>query len=189
MRRIFVPLLLLIMAAAGQPALAAGAKAGPLGTNVEMPFLIAPMSKDGKLLGYAYISSKMVTPSPAATIAVREKLAFIQDAFVRDVNGAPISKTDDPRAVDEALLNARLVAVARRIAGSDKVVSMVFIAVQFAPLHPGESTVDPAATSEGATAAGDAVPATTQDENKGQADTSAGASSPATPKQAPNATH
>jgi hypothetical protein len=176
------------MAAAGQPALAAGAKAGPLGTNVEMPFLIAPMSKDGKLLGYAYISSKMVTPSPAATIAVREKLAFIQDAFVRDVNGAPISKTDDPRAVDIELLNARLVAVARRIVGSDRVVSMAFIAVQFAPLHPGESTVSPAAPSEGA-GAGDAVSAPAQHENKGQTDASAAASSPATSKPAQDATH
>ena len=189
MRRIFVPLLLLVMAAAGQPAVAAGAKAGPLGTNVEMPFLIAPMSKDGKLLGYAYISSKMVTPSPAATIAVREKLAFIQDAFVRDVNAEPISKADDPRAVDETLLNARLVAVARRIVGSDKVVSMAFIAVQFAPLHPGDSTVNPAAPSEGAPGPGDAVSAPAQDENKGQTDTSAAASSPATSKPAPNATH
>jgi len=57
-----------------------------------MPFLIAPMSKDGKLLGYAYISSKLVASSPGATIAVREKLAFIQDAFVRDVNAKPSAR-------------------------------------------------------------------------------------------------
>ena len=189
MRRIFIPLLLLVMAAAGQPAHAAGAKEGAPGTNIEMPFLIAPMSKDGKLLGYAYISSKMVASSPAAAIGVREKLAFIQDAFVRDVNAEPVSKADDPRAVDMELLNTRLVAVARRIAGSDKVVNMVFIAVQFAPLHPSESTVDPTAPSTGDAGAGDAAPAPTQDGNKGQADTSAKASDPATSKQAPNATH
>ncbi len=189
MRRILIPFLLFVLAALGQPAQAAGAKAGPLGTNVEMPFLIAPMSKDGKLLGYAYISSKLVASSPGATIAVREKLAFIQDAFVRDVNAKPISKADDPRAVDTELLNARLVAVARRIAGSDKVVRMVFIAVQFAPLHPSESTVDPTAPSAGATGAGGVAPAPTQDENKGQADTSAAASDPATSKPPPNASH
>jgi hypothetical protein len=140
MRRIFLPLLLLVLAVAGQPALAAGAKAGAPGTNVEMPFLIAPMSKDGKLLGYAYISSKMVTSSPGAAIAVRKKLAFIQDAYVRDVNAQPVSKADDPRAVDETLLNARLVDAAKRIVGSDKVVRMIFVVVQFTPLHPGETT-------------------------------------------------
>jgi hypothetical protein len=184
MRRILVPLLLLVLAA---PAPAAGVKAGAPGTNVEMPFLIAPMSKDGKLLGYAYISSKMVTSSPAATISVREKLAFIQDAFVRDVSAKPIGKADDPRAVDTELLNARLVAVARRIAGSDKVVRMMFIAVQFAPLHPGESTVDLAAPSERAPAASNAAPA--QEQNKGQTDASAAAPAPATSKPAQDATH
>jgi hypothetical protein len=189
MRRILVLLLLLVLAVAGQPALAAGAKTGAPGTNVEMPFLIAPMSKDGKLLGYAYISSKMVASSQAAAIGVREKLAFIQDAFVRDVYAKPISKADDPRAVDTALLNARLVAAARRIVGSDKVVSMIFIAVQFAPLHPGETTPNPAPPSERAPGANGAAPAPTQDQNNGQTDASAAAPAPATSKPAQDATH
>ena len=184
MHRILVPLLLLVTVAMGQPAQAAGVKEGAPGTNVEMPFLIAPMSKDGKLLGYAYISSKMVTSSPGAAIAVRNKLAFIQDAYVRDVNAQPIAKADDPRAVDETLLNARLVAAARRIVGSDKVVSMVFIAVQFAPLHPGETTPNPAPPSEGTAAA---VP--TQDQNNGQTDASGAAPAPATSKPAQDVTH
>ena len=187
MRRIFIPLLLLVMAAAGQPAHAAGAKEGAPGTNVEMPFLIAPMSKDGKLLGYAYISSKMVASSPAAAIGVREKLAFIQDAFVRDVNAEPVSKADDPTAVDETLLNARLIAAARRIMGSDKVVSMVFIAVQFMPLHPSETTAIPAPPSAAAPGASAAAPV--QDQNKDQTGTSAAAASPATSKPAQDATH
>jgi hypothetical protein len=189
MRRILLLFLLLVLAAMGQPALAAGATAGAPGTNVEMPFLIAPMSKDGKLLGYAYISSKMVASSPAAAIGVREKLAFIQDAFVRDVNAEPVCKADDPRAVDTALLNARLVAAAGRIVGSDKVVSMVFIAIQFAPLHPGESTLNLVPPSERAPGASNAAPAPTQDRNNGQTDTSAAASTPATSKPAQNATH
>jgi hypothetical protein len=187
MRRILVSFLLFILAVAGQPALAAGAKEGAPGTNVEMPFLIAPMSKDGKLLGYAYISSKMVTTSPAASIGVREKLAFIQDAFVRDVNAEPICTADDPRAVDTALLNARLVAAAGRIVGSDKVVRMAFIAIQFAPLHPSESTVNLATPSEEAAAASAAAPA--QDQNKTQTGAAAVASSPATSKPAQGASH
>ena len=72
MRRILVPLLLLAFVV--QPAPAAGAKEGAPGTNVEMPFLMAPMSKDGKLLGYTYITSKLVASSQSAAINVREKL-------------------------------------------------------------------------------------------------------------------
>ena len=189
MRRILVPLLLLVLAVAGQPGLAAGAKEGAPGTNVEMPFLIAPMSKDGKLLGYAYISSKMVATSPSASIAVREKLAFIQDAFVRDVNAEPICKADDPRAVDTALLNSRLIAIARRVVGSDKVVRMVFVAVQFAPLHPSESTENLAPPPKDAPGASAAAPAPAQDQNKAQTNAAAAASSPATSKPAQGATH
>ena len=72
------------------PAFAGEKAASEPGTHVEMPFLIAPMSADGKLLGYAYISSKLATATPQASVEVRDKLAFIQDAFVRDVNAAPM---------------------------------------------------------------------------------------------------
>ena len=178
MRRI--PALLLLLALLVPPAAAATVKEGPPGTNVEMPYLIAPMSKDAKLLGYAYISSKMVTSSASAAIAVRDKLAFIQDAFVREVNRAPIGKTDDPTAVDRDVLNERLVAAAQRIVGNDKVVGMVFIAVQYAPLHPSGSTVNQPTQAQ----AGAATPAA-QDQNKSQTD----AAAPATSNPRPSATH
>src|SRR5258707_4695300 len=90
-------LLLAVWAAA--PACAAE-KAGDPGTNVDMPFLIAPMSKDGKLLGYAYISSRLVASSQRAALDIRDKIAFIQDALVRDVNAVPVSRASDPTAVD-----------------------------------------------------------------------------------------
>jgi hypothetical protein len=131
----------------------------------------------------------LVASSPSGSIAVREKLAFIQDAFVRDVNAEPICKPDDPRAVDETLLNARLVAIAKRIVGNDKVVSMVFIAVQFAPLHPSESTINQAPASEGGPGASAAAPAPNQDQNNGQTDASGMAAVPATSKPAQDATH
>jgi hypothetical protein len=124
------------------PAFAADApkKEEEPGTHVEMPFLIAPMSQDGKLLGYAYISSKLVSSSQSASVEIRDKLAFIQDAFVRDVNAAPIGKASDPKSVDTALLADRLVADARRVVGASKVASITFKQIQFAPLHPSSAT-------------------------------------------------
>lgn len=117
------------------------------GSTVEMPFLVAPMSQDGKLLGYAYISSKLICASPSACIDVREKLAFIQDANVRDVNAHSIAQANDPTAVDRDLLNARLTANAKRLVGDNKVVNMVFGDIKYAPLHPSESTAGLMSTS------------------------------------------
>ena len=193
MRRIFICLLVLACAVAVRPAMAAGAKEGAPGTNVEMPFLIAPMSNGGKLLGYTYISSKLVASSQSAAIDVREKLAFIQDAFVRDVNGDSIAKPDDPTAVDAALLNARLIDDARRIVGNSKVVSMVFVRMEFAPLHPTESTLNQVAPPERAPGGSEAAATTAATPNQNQNGATnavpAGASGPATSKPEKDAQH
>ncbi|MBV8976442.1 MAG: hypothetical protein JO261_09115 [Alphaproteobacteria bacterium] len=137
MRRLILAAVLLPLSAAAADKPAPGEQPG---THVEMPFLIAPMSVAGKLQGYAYISSKLVSASPGASVAIREKLAFIQDAFVRDVNVAPIGKAADPLAVDTVLLGARLLADARRIVGASQVVAIAFTQIQFSPLHPAPTT-------------------------------------------------
>ncbi len=139
MRRSLISLLILALLAGPVWAAGAGKKPEP-GTTVEMPYLMAPMSQDGKLLGYAYISSKLVCTSLDACTGIRDKLAFIQDAFVREVNSRPISLASDPTAVDRDLLNARLTANAKRIVGDGKVANMVFLDIKFAPLRPSEST-------------------------------------------------
>jgi hypothetical protein len=153
MRRILAALTVLAFTApaalAAQPD-----KAGAPGTNVEMPYLIAPLTKDGKLLGYAYIQSHLVASSQTAALEIGDKLAFIQDAFVRDVNGAPIGKAENPTAVDIDALNARLTADAQRIVGAQKVDHMDFTdgrgkaTVQTVPLHPDGTTLNMVPPSE-----------------------------------------
>ena len=133
---------LFVAALAAAPAFAD--KAPEPGTQVEMPYLIAPMVIEDRLVAYAYISSKVVAASPSAAILIRDRLAFIQDAYVRDVNGLPIAKADDPRTVDMPGLTARLLADARRIVGQDKVSSVEIIRVQFAPVKEGDQTEPPA---------------------------------------------
>jgi hypothetical protein len=107
------------------------------GTSVEMPYLIAPVVVDGALTSNAYVSSKVIAASPAATIVVRDKLPFIQDAYVRDVNSMPIGKSNDPATVDVPALTARLLADAKRIAGPNLVSSIEIIRIQIAPLRAG----------------------------------------------------
>jgi hypothetical protein len=117
-----------------------GTKEGAPGTNVDMPFLMAPMTGvDGKLSGYAYISSRLTASSDTFALAVRDRIAFIQDAFVRDVNGLGVAKSDNPSTVDQPALEARLLADAKKVMGPGKVVSIAVVQVQIAPLHPSET--------------------------------------------------
>lgn len=112
-------------------------KSGAPGTNVEMPFLMAPLvGGDGNLSGYAYISTRLTAASAAGALDVRDKIAFIQDAFVRDVNHATIAKATDPGTVDNPALEARLLADAKRVMGPGKVASIAIVQLQVAPLHP-----------------------------------------------------
>lgn len=168
MHRILAALALLAFTA--QTAVAADPDtAGAPGTNVEMPFLIAPMSQDGKLLGYAYIQSHLVATSQSAAIVIRDKLAFIQDIFVRDVNARPIGQANNPTQVDLPSLNDRLTADAQRIVGSGKVAHMDFtdghgkITIQFSPLHPDGATLTMVPPTERAPAAGQQAPPATSD--------------------------
>ena len=116
------------------PALAAENAPAP-GTTVEMPILLAPMVVEGRLNGYAYVSSTIVATSPNAAIDVRAKTPFIQDAYVRDVNGATIVKAKDGTAVDTDGLIARLLADARRIVGEKKIAGVKLTQVSITPLR------------------------------------------------------
>jgi hypothetical protein len=118
--------------AASTPKLAAEREPG---STVEMPYLIAPVVIDGELFANAYVSSQIIATSPAATIVVRDKLPFIQDAFVRDVNATPIGEVSDPQTVDVPALALRLLADARRIVGPGLVDSIQIVRVQISPLH------------------------------------------------------
>lgn len=146
MRRIAVLLAAIFaLGLAARPVLAAdAAKSDPKsdakpGTSVDMPILVAPMSVDGRLIAYAYISSTVIATSAAAAIDVRARTPFIQDAFIRDVNGASIVDPKDTSKVDRPALKARLLNDVRKAVGADKAVSVQFSALQVTPLRPAGS--------------------------------------------------
>src|SRR5215469_9008543 len=117
------------------PGIAASTTPHVPGTSVEMPYLIAPVTVDGKLVSYAYVSSRIIASTPSAAIDVRDKTPFIQDAYVRDVNAAPIADASDPPVVDRDALVKRMLADAKRMAGSDKVSEVQIIQIQFSRLR------------------------------------------------------
>ncbi len=112
-------------------------KKGAPGTNVDMPFLMAPMTNaEGKLSGYAYLSTRLTAASEATGLLVREKLPFIQDVMVRDVNSTAVTVTDDPEKVDIPTTERRLLADASKVMGAGKVKVITICTVNIAPLHP-----------------------------------------------------
>lgn len=114
-----------------------GKKGGKAGTNVDMPFLMAPLTgEDGKLTGYAYISTRLTAASEPTTLIVREKIPYIQDAMVRDVNGEGVATAEDREQVDIPKLEARLLGDARKVLGPGKVKQITVCTVQIAELHP-----------------------------------------------------
>ncbi len=115
-------------------------KGGRPGTNVDRPYLMAPLTNaDGKLIGYAYISSRLTASSEGVVTDVREKLPFIQDLLVRNVNNLTVSTPDDPEKVDIAGVEARLLADARKVMGAGKVKQIIVCTVQIAELRPKQT--------------------------------------------------
>ena len=145
----FLLLLAIAVPARAADDTAADAKKGGMpGTNVEMPFLMAPLiNADGKLVGYAYFSTRLTATSETYALAVRDKLPFIQDAMVRDVNAVAVAGPDEPEKVDIAGVERRLLADAAKVMGPGKVRLMTVCTVQIAELHPSHP-VEPNAPAD-----------------------------------------
>jgi hypothetical protein len=131
-------LLVLALVALGAPqALAAAAvdttNLGPV--DVTMPTILAPMVVDTRLENYAYITIVLKPAAPAGILAIREKVPFLQDAFLRELNAASIVKTDDPKSVDETALKPRLIARMNQILPAGTVAELKFEPIVVAPVQ------------------------------------------------------
>src|SRR5262245_24933424 len=106
---------------------------GPV--DVTMPTIIAPMTADSRLENYAYITVVLKPATPAGVLAIREKVPFLQDAFLRELNGVAIVKANDPKSVDEAALKPRLIARMNQILPAGTVAELKFEPIVVAPVQ------------------------------------------------------
>ena len=106
---------------------------GPV--DVTLPTILAPMIVDSRLENYAYITIVLKPATPAGILAIREKVPFLQDAFLRELNGATIVKADDPKAVDETALKARLVARVNQVLPPGTIAELKFQPIVVAPVQ------------------------------------------------------
>ena len=118
---------------------AAGAEPAPKDqgpTNVELPPFLAPMVIDNRLENYAYITIVLTPVSREKMLAIREKMPFIQDAFLREVNKGSIVRTDDPKAVDTVALKARLLVRLNQLLPKGTVSDLKFRQIAITPVQP-----------------------------------------------------
>jgi hypothetical protein len=94
------------------------------------------MVVDGRLQGYLYLSISLVPTSPGQVLAIRERVHFLQDVFVRELNRGSILKADDPKVVDVEATKARLMTRVREVLPANAVSDMKFDQIVFAPLKP-----------------------------------------------------
>jgi flagellar basal body-associated protein FliL len=118
-------------AAAAEPA----KEEGP--TNVELPPILAPITVDNRLESYAYITIALMPASRDKVLVIREKVPFLQDGFLREVNKASITKPDEPTAVDAATLKKRLLARMNQILPQGTVSDLKFEQIVITPVQPG----------------------------------------------------
>jgi hypothetical protein len=119
----------------GQLLAALGAEpANQAATAVALPPILAPMVVDGRLEGYAHLTITIQPRSMDKVLAVREKVPFLQDAFLRELNKASIVKADDHAAVDTDAVNKRLMAQLNRILPAGTVSGLHFDKVVLVPV-------------------------------------------------------
>ena len=104
--------------------------------NVELPPFLAPLLIDNRLESYAYITIVLTPVSREKMLAIREKMPFIQDAFLREVNKGSIVKTDDPKSVDTVALKARLLARLNQILAKGTLSDLKFQQIVMTPIQP-----------------------------------------------------
>jgi len=95
-------------------------------TDVEMPPLIAPVIVDNRLDSYAYLTIELTPTARDKVFLIREKVPFLQDGFLREVNKAPIGKASDPKTVDQEALKKRLLARLNQILPAGTVSDLKF---------------------------------------------------------------
>jgi flagellar basal body-associated protein FliL len=105
-------------------------------TNVEIPAFLAPMLIGNRLEQYAYITVALTPANREKMLAIREKMPFLRDAFLREVNKANIVKADDPKTVDTVALKARLLVRVNQILPKGSVSDLKFQSIQMTPIEP-----------------------------------------------------
>jgi hypothetical protein len=91
--------------------------AGPRIPTISMPALVTPVVVNGELQHYVFLSITLELTSDEHKNMMLEKIPYLQDAFLREVHRASVTKDNDPSVIDEEGLKARLMSVSTTVVG------------------------------------------------------------------------
>ena len=123
-----------MLASPGEAAESA-AKAQDL-VDVELPAIFAPMIVEQRLESYAYITVLLTPAAADKTLVIREKMPFLRDAFLRELNKGTIIKADDPKTIDAAAVKARLLVRLNQILAPGTVSELKLEPIQYSAIQP-----------------------------------------------------
>jgi hypothetical protein len=125
---------LLLLASRGD---AAESTSKPQGlVDVEVPAIFAPLTVQQRLESYAYITVLLTPAAADKTFIIREKMPFLRDAFLRELNKGMIAKSGDPRVVDGEAVKARLMARLNQILSPGTVSELKLEPIQYSAVQP-----------------------------------------------------
>jgi hypothetical protein len=104
--------------------------------DVELPAIFAPITVQQRLESYAYITILLTPAGADKTFTIREKMPFLRDAFLRELNKGTIARSDDPKVVDIAAVKARLMARLNQILPPGTVSELKLEPIQYSVIQP-----------------------------------------------------
>lgn len=122
MRALSLVLALLLLAG---PVQAAGKSKddAPVGQYVDLTTLAIPVVKQGRLVNYVFVQTRVNLTAKADVMKLRARAPYFRDALVKAAHREDLSDPKDPTRVDETKLKAALTREAGKVAGAGMVAS------------------------------------------------------------------
>ncbi|MSP95010.1 MAG: hypothetical protein EXR00_07025 [Alphaproteobacteria bacterium] len=105
--------------------------------DVGLPALLAPMIVGPRLESYAYIIIVLAPTGANKVLLIREKVPFLRDAFLRELNKGTIVKAADTKAVDAEAIKTRLTARMNQVLPAGTVAELKLEQIVVIPVQPG----------------------------------------------------
>jgi hypothetical protein len=101
------------------------AQAGP--AFVDVPWLTAPLLRNGVIQGYLFFEAKLQVASEGEADAVRVQLPKLRDAFLRELNKGKVVREDSKGVLDLERISEHLKDSANKVLGEEKVHHVVIV--------------------------------------------------------------
>ncbi|GEM_PF-4176838 len=95
---------------------------------VDLPIIVAPVIVDGELFNYAFVSTRLTIADGHDPWEVREQIAYLRDAMLRDAHTYPVNVPDHSGEIDPESAKRVWTASADRVLGAGVVENVEVLA-------------------------------------------------------------